>query len=84
MWLNFRQPGSDAMFLSWPVVLIGVSIIIMFFPGPIFYYRSREWWAYSNVSTLALIKQSPRLKRSKVPSFTGRSLPGRVSRLFSW
>lgn len=53
------------MFLYWPVVLVGVSIIIMFFPGPILYHRSREWWAYSNVSKMALIGLLYRLKPSK-------------------
>ena len=40
------------MYLYWPVVLIGLSVLIMFFPGPVLYHRSREWWAYSNVSIL--------------------------------
>lgn len=37
------------MYLYWPVILIGVSIIVLFNPLPILYHRSRHWWAYSNV-----------------------------------
>ena len=37
------------MFLYWPVVLIGLTVLILFMPAPILYHRSREWWAYSNV-----------------------------------
>ena len=51
MWLNFQQKGTDPMFLYWPVLLIGLTICILFFPAPILYHRSREWWAYSNVSS---------------------------------
>lgn len=50
MWLNFQQAGTDPMFLYWPVLLVGLTICILFFPAPILYHRSREWWAYSNVS----------------------------------
>ena len=39
------------MFLYWPVILVGLTLIVMFLPAPILYHRSREWWAYSNVST---------------------------------
>ena len=52
LWLNFQQSATDVMYLYWPVVLIGLSVLIMFFPGPVLYHRSREWWAYSNVSVL--------------------------------
>ena len=52
IWLNFQQNGANAMFLYWPVILIGISVIILFFPGPILYHKSREWWAYSNFRLL--------------------------------
>ena len=38
------------MFLYWPVVLVGLTALILFMPAPILYHQSREWWAYSNVS----------------------------------
>ena len=53
MWLNFQQAGTNPMFLYWPVLLVGLTICILFFPAPIIYHRSREWWAYSNVSSLS-------------------------------
>ena len=52
VWLNFQQDGANAMFLYWPVILIGISTVILFFPGPILYHRAREWWAYSNFRLL--------------------------------
>ncbi|SLM33528.1 SPX, N-terminal [Lasallia pustulata] len=52
MWLNFQQPGSDAMFIYWPVLLLGLTVLILFFPGPTLYHKSREWWAYSNFRLL--------------------------------
>lgn len=52
LWLNFQQSGTDAMFLYWPVILIGLTILILFMPAPILYHRSREWWAYSNFRLL--------------------------------
>ena len=50
IWLNFYVNTVSSMFLYWPVVLVGLTVLILFFPGPILYHRSREWWAYSNVS----------------------------------
>ncbi|KAL8791151.1 MAG: hypothetical protein Q9195_006048 [Heterodermia aff. obscurata] len=52
LWLNFQQTGADAMYLYWPVALIILTIIILLFPGPILYHRSRHWWAYSNFRLL--------------------------------
>ena len=46
LWLNFRQ--VDAAFIWWPLVLIGLTLVILFFPAPILYHRTRRWWAYSN------------------------------------
>ena len=50
IWLNFYLTTFSSLFLYWPVILVGLTVIILFFPGPILYHRSREWWAYSNVS----------------------------------
>ena len=44
------------MFLYWPVILIGLTILILFMPAPILYHRSREWWAYSNVGTVKALR----------------------------
>lgn len=48
MWLNFLSVND--MFVYWPVVLIGLTVILLFLPARILYHRSRKWWAYSNVS----------------------------------
>jgi hypothetical protein len=50
MWLNFQQSGTDTMFLYWPVLLVFCTISLLFFPAPILYHKSREWFLYSNVS----------------------------------
>jgi hypothetical protein len=48
MWLNFLSIND--MFVYWPVVLIGLTVIVLFLPARVLYHRSRKWWAYSNVS----------------------------------
>jgi hypothetical protein len=50
MWLNFKRFTDDYFYIWWPVALVCVSGIILFNPFPIFYHRSRLWFAYSNVS----------------------------------
>ena len=52
LWLNFQKTGADAMFLYWPVVLMALTVLILLFPGPVLYHRSRHWWAYSNFRLL--------------------------------
>ncbi|KAJ4336537.1 Xenotropic and polytropic retrovirus receptor 1 [Ascochyta clinopodiicola] len=47
MQLNFHRVGGEAMYLYWPVVLIGVSTLLLVNPIRIFYYRSRMWLLYS-------------------------------------
>ena len=44
------------MFLYWPVVLVGLTALILFMPAPILYHRSREWWAYSNVGNIKALR----------------------------
>ncbi|OXV05943.1 hypothetical protein Egran_06289 [Elaphomyces granulatus] len=46
IWSNFSWIND--MFIYWPVVLISVTIVILFFPAKILYHQSRKWWAYSN------------------------------------
>ncbi|KAG9531255.1 hypothetical protein KCU93_g1881, partial [Aureobasidium melanogenum] len=47
IWLNFKRFTSDSFYIWWPVVLVCVSGLILFNPFPIFYHRSRLWFAYS-------------------------------------
>ncbi|KXG49679.1 uncharacterized protein PGRI_056470 [Penicillium griseofulvum] len=46
MWLNFSW--YNHMYIYWPVVLIGLTIIIIFLPARVLYHRSRKWFAFSN------------------------------------
>jgi hypothetical protein len=48
LWLNFRPGMSTSMFLYWPVILIGLTLLITCLPLPILYPKARKWWAYSN------------------------------------
>jgi hypothetical protein len=48
MWLNFTWVNE--MYIYWPVVLIGLSVVIIFLPAPVLYHQSRKWWADTNVS----------------------------------
>lgn len=50
MWLNFSQYGSPDMYLYYPVILIGVSVVVLFFPAPILRYTSRRWFLHAHVS----------------------------------
>lgn len=50
MWLNFSWINS--MYIYWPVVLIGLTVIIIFLPARVLYHRSRKWFAFSNVGDL--------------------------------
>ncbi len=56
MWLNFTRYGADAMYIYYPVILIGVNAIVLFFPARIMYYRTRIWFLYSMVSKPLSIK----------------------------
>ncbi|KAJ2893851.1 signal transduction protein [Zalerion maritima] len=47
-WFNFTGYGGENMFLWWPVVLIGISAVLIFLPLPILGYKSRLWFVYSH------------------------------------
>ncbi|OAX80252.1 hypothetical protein ACJ72_05419 [Emergomyces africanus] len=46
LWLNFRWINS--MYIYWPILLIGVTLLILLIPIRLLYHRTRRWWAYSN------------------------------------
>ncbi|ROT38953.1 EXS-domain-containing protein [Sodiomyces alkalinus F11] len=48
LWLNFSRYGSPALFLYYPVMLIGLSVVIIFLPAPILAPSSRRWFAYAH------------------------------------
>lgn len=49
MWVNFSRHGVDAMFIYFPVILMGITVIVIFLPAPILFHRSRRWFVYSTV-----------------------------------
>ncbi|KAM0452353.1 hypothetical protein ACHAPV_007271 [Trichoderma viride] len=52
MWANFSRYGDDSMYLYYPVVLIGLSIIIILLPFPVLSYKSRIWDLFMDFSLL--------------------------------
>ncbi|KAG4026619.1 hypothetical protein MFRU_038g00230 [Monilinia fructicola] len=48
LWVNFSGYGTPEMFIYYPVILISVTILIIFMPAPIIFYRSRKWFVYSH------------------------------------
>lgn len=69
MWLNFLDVND--MYIYWPVVLVGLTLIILFLPFRVLYHHSRKWWAYSNVSII-LFNNVGDLLMISVASCTGR------------
>jgi hypothetical protein len=54
MWANFSRYGNDTMFLYYPVLLVGLTLVIILFPAPVMAHKTRRWFAYSHVSTSSL------------------------------
>ena len=72
------------MYIYWPVILIFVTALILFFPLRTLYHRSRGWFAYSLVSRSDTIAAVALLIYITVAPLTGRLVPGRVSRFLPW
>lgn len=49
IWLNFSDAANPRLFLYYPVILIGFTFVLLFFPAPILWHRSRKWFLYSHV-----------------------------------
>ncbi|OTB05188.1 hypothetical protein M426DRAFT_319995 [Hypoxylon sp. CI-4A] len=47
-WINFTRYGSPAMYLYYPVILIGITLFILILPAPVLWHRSRQWLMYSH------------------------------------
>ena len=52
IWLKFSDIGMDEMFLWYPVLLIGTTLILIFLPLPVLYWRSRRWFVVAHVSII--------------------------------
>lgn len=53
MFLNFSNwwsLGREVLFLWFPLALFGLTLLIIFLPLPIFWWRSRLWFAKAHVS----------------------------------
>ncbi|KAK5733752.1 Xenotropic and polytropic retrovirus receptor 1 [Elasticomyces elasticus] len=49
MWCNFGSFGTaSGMYIYWPVILVGISLLLLCCPPPLFYPRSRGWFLFSN------------------------------------
>ncbi|TVY26898.1 SYG1-like protein [Lachnellula hyalina] len=48
VWVNFSRYGAPEMYIYYPVILIFVTLVIIFFPGPYIFHRSRKWFVYSH------------------------------------
>ncbi len=49
IYLNFRQNADDWFYTYWPLFLIIITVVILFFPFPFAYPHARKWWAESNL-----------------------------------
>lgn len=49
VYLNFRQNSGDAFYIYWPILLIGITLVIMLVPFHILYPHARKWWVISNL-----------------------------------
>jgi hypothetical protein len=54
VWLNFSDVGSQGMYLYFPVILLFLSLVFIFFPVPVLFHQSRRWFAYAHVSFMLL------------------------------
>jgi xenotropic and polytropic retrovirus receptor 1 len=61
LWLNFSGLGDPRMYLYFPVILVGITFIILFLPLPVIWHRSRLWFLSSHVSISKLIGAFPLL-----------------------
>ncbi|TKA81607.1 hypothetical protein B0A55_03565 [Friedmanniomyces simplex] len=50
LWCNFAEPFGDmsGIYIYWPVILVGVALLLLYCPPPFFYPKSRGWFLYSN------------------------------------
>ena len=55
MWITFSQYGAASLFVYYPVILVGLTTLVMFNPLPYMYFKSRMWLIYSLVSTLLFV-----------------------------
>lgn len=52
VWLNFEFGDQGVMYKYWPILLYGLTLVIMALPFKVIYYHSRKWWGFSNFRLL--------------------------------
>ena len=52
VWLNFEFGYDHIMYVYWPIILFGLTLLIMCLPFKVLYYHSRKWWGFSNFRLL--------------------------------
>ncbi|KAL2260038.1 hypothetical protein VTK26DRAFT_6096 [Humicola hyalothermophila] len=53
IWLNFSNLSNlKDMYLYYPVLLVCISVLVLFFPGPVLHHKSRKWFLYSHYRLL--------------------------------
>jgi hypothetical protein len=83
MWLNFSDIFKDVLYLWYPVILIGLTLILIFLPLPLFRWRSRRWFVIAHVR-LPGLKCNVRCANSNLGASPLRwHLRSRVQRLLS-
>lgn len=55
IWTNFSRYGPESLYLWYPVMLIGITVVIIFLPFPVLAHRARKWFAYSHVGFSLLL-----------------------------
>ncbi len=55
--LNFQWPGSSAVYLYYPVILVSITVALLFFPAPTLWHQSRSWFLYSHVRSPPSFRQ---------------------------
>ena len=85
IWMNFSRYGPEWMYLYYPVILIGITAVIIFLPAPVLAHKSRQWFVYAHVS-----RRSARslclwsANGGVVASAAGWYISCGVPRLFPW
>ena len=87
IWLNFSKLGDwEEMYLYYPVLLICITLLILFFPGPVLHHKARKWFLYSHVRVSSPNRTLPLSETLTGCAVSVASLwlvPGRVSGLLS-
>lgn len=50
MWMNFSRFGAERAYLWYPVFMLAITALVIFFPAPVLAYKSRKWFVYAHVS----------------------------------